>query len=499
MRRLWPRTLRGRLAVLLVGIVGSLLVIGGGIQYWALRSFLLRTTAAALRDAARPSALAYGSAPPPLGTGGQAALDLVRALVSPRTAAAVIGPRGTVLATAEPAGASFPLTAAAAAVGAPPAVPQALWSPAVQVLLSGGQRYLVVATPIGGQGFGPRFPGRLSLRGGTELLLVQPMNEIDGVLRDDLLLLGIGGLIALGLGVAAARWAASGVLRPLEAVVSVADRISAGETTLRLEPSPGTVETDRLRAALDRMLRSLQQALDRERAAVVRSRGFLADASHELRTPLTAIGGLLELWQGGAGVPEGAELRGLGTAVGQAHRAQRLVDAMLSLARLDAGGERAVRACPVELRTWLDQARGDLEQIVPDHPLVINGPTGPLPAAWADPEALNLVMAALLENAGKYGGEGDPIEVALSEDGLGIAVRDHGCGIAERDLPRVFDRFYRGEAPDGRVRPGTGLGLAIVRAMVEAMGGTVEIQSRVGEGTVVRLGLRAAGAGGPNV
>jgi two-component system sensor histidine kinase MprB len=94
----------------------------------------------------------------------------------------------------------------------------------------------------------------------------------------------------------------------------------------------------------------------------------------------------------------------------------------------------------------------------------------------------------LLENAGKWSGEGGTVEVSLA--GGELLVRDHGPGFAEVDRPLVFDRFYRSAA--ARAMPGAGLGLAIVREVAEAHGGTVEAANAVGGGAIVRLSLNGA-------
>ncbi len=104
------------------------------------------------------------------------------------------------------------------------------------------------------------------------------------------------------------------------------------------------------------------------------------------------------------------------------------------------------------------------------------------------PERLERAVWNLLENAGKWSGEGSSVEVSLSEGEL--RVRDHGPGIAPEDRPLVFDRFYR--SPSARSMPGSGLGLAIVREVAEAHGGTVEAEEAPGGGALLRLRLNGA-------
>ena len=106
------------------------------------------------------------------------------------------------------------------------------------------------------------------------------------------------------------------------------------------------------------------------------------------------------------------------------------------------------------------------------------------------PERLDRAVWNLLENAGKWSGEGASVEVTLRDGEL--RVRDHGPGIAPEERPLVFDRFYRSAA--ARAMPGSGLGLAIVREVAEAHGGTVTAEEAPGGGTLMRLSLNGAAA-----
>ena len=228
---------------------------------------------------------------------------------------------------------------------------------------------------------------------------------------------------------------------------------------------------------------------------------FVANASHELKTPLTAIRGYSETLLD-PDLPPELRQRFAETVRANADRLQRIVDDLLDLSRLESGGWRVqpeiVSLADVSRDAWggfRDQAaaRGvELELEVP----------GEWGWALADPAALRQIFSNLFSNALRYTPQGGRIEVRAGPgsqpETVGVEVRDSGSGIPSAHLPRVFERFYRVDAARSREEGGTGLGLAIVKHMVEAHGGRVEAESRLGQGTTIRftLPLPETGDGG---
>jgi len=162
-----------------------------------------------------------------------------------------------------------------------------------------------------------------------------------------------------------------------------------------------------------------------------------------------------------------------------------LISGLLELARGDARTERQPFQFDELVENGVDRARTrfpDVRWRAQLQPTVVEG----------YPERLERAVWNLLENAGKWGGDGTTVEVSLAEGEL--RVRDHGPGIAPQDRPLVFDRFYRSAA--ARSLPGSGLGLAIVREIAEAHGGTVSADEAPGGGALLRLSLN--GAARPN-
>jgi two-component system phosphate regulon sensor histidine kinase PhoR len=221
---------------------------------------------------------------------------------------------------------------------------------------------------------------------------------------------------------------------------------------------------------------------------------FAANVSHELKTPLSVIKACVEtLLDGGM---EDAVHRGsfLQKIAEQADRLHALILDLLSLARIEAGTEvfefAAVEVAPVVaacVERYQDRADAKKQTVAPM-------PDGTATAVWADEEAFGQILDNLVDNAIKYTPSDGRIEIRWKCDGqmVRLEVKDTGIGIPERDLPRVFERFYRVDKARSRELGGTGLGLAIVKHLVQTMHGSVEVASRVGEGTTFTVLLPQA-------
>jgi two-component system sensor histidine kinase KdpD len=198
---------------------------------------------------------------------------------------------------------------------------------------------------------------------------------------------------------------------------------------------------------------------------------LLASLGHDLRTPLTAIRvaatNLQSPWP-----DERARQEQSDVILAEVERLTRLFQNILEMARIDAG------AVPTE-RQWthpsqiIEAARAQIEHTLGRRRVELSMPT-PEMLVRLDPQVTAAAVAHLLENAAQYSPEDAPIEIVatVGDEGLRIAVRDHGPGIAAADLPRLFERFYRGAAAKGRVS-GTGMGLAIARGLLAAEQGQV--------------------------
>jgi two-component system phosphate regulon sensor histidine kinase PhoR len=229
---------------------------------------------------------------------------------------------------------------------------------------------------------------------------------------------------------------------------------------------------------------------------------FVANVSHELKTPLSVITACVETLLDGAVDDPGHRGPFLEQIADQANRLHSLILDLLSLARIESGTEvfsfqpvtvaEAVAAC-LERHRARAEARGQALEAVP--PASSNG-DGDGAVAWADEEAVGQIVDNLVDNAVKYTPVGGRIRVHWRTEGdqVLLEVQDTGIGIPERDLPRIFERFYRVDKARSRELGGTGLGLSIVKHLVQAMHGTVRAASRLGEGTTFQVRLPRAPA-----
>jgi two-component system OmpR family sensor kinase len=299
-------------------------------------------------------------------------------------------------------------------------------------------------------------------------------------------LLFLGGTVAIlvavtAIGVVLARSA----LRPVDQIVARARLIGAANLTERL-PDPGTSDE------LGRLAATLNEMLDRIERSVESQRRFTADASHELRSPLSRLRIELEvaLRRPRTLADYEAVLR---SALEEAERLSRLTEELLMLARLDAGEAVARPDAPVALAPLVEAELNRLKPEADARQITVAVAAPPEVAVQAPADTLGLVIANLLQNAVKFSPPTGRVTVTLRPKGTEavLSVANSGPGIPPEDLPRVFERFYRGTRSRSPDLPGVGLGLAISRAIVDAYGGHIAVEStrRAGTTFTVRLPL----------
>ncbi len=223
-------------------------------------------------------------------------------------------------------------------------------------------------------------------------------------------------------------------------------------------------------------------------------RDFVANVSHELRTPVTSIRSAAETLIDGAAADPAAAHTFIGIIDRNAQRLHALVEDLLDLSRIEARGFRLTFE-PIELGSVFSQVLGLFrERAAAARVALAERPRPELPRVRADRRGLEHVLTNLVDNAVKYGGAGTQVwlGVSVSEQLVTVSVSDDGPGIDERHLQRVFERFYRVDAGRSRDVGGTGLGLSIVKHLVEAMGGSVSVESRPGQGTTFSFTLKRA-------
>jgi signal transduction histidine kinase len=235
----------------------------------------------------------------------------------------------------------------------------------------------------------------------------------------------------------------------------------------------------------------LTQTLDQLRLAFEREKQAAADISHELRTPLAALLTTTEVaLKKPRSVQEYRDVIEDCRASGQ--QMSRLVERLLMLARLDAGVDR-LRARQVDVAVLAEECAALVRPLAAAREVSVqvhhDGPA----EATADPDKLREVLTNLLHNAIQYNKPHGSIDVTVARHNghLAMEVRDTGIGIAPEATAHVFERFYRADPSRQNDGMNSGLGLAIVKGYVELMGGTIAVESAVGEGSTFRVRLPA--------
>ncbi len=298
---------------------------------------------------------------------------------------------------------------------------------------------------------------------------------------DQAILVGILLAVALAVlvGSAAARW----VTHPLVAMADAARKIAGGRYEERVDYHASDEIGDFSRAFND-MAGRLEET-ERVRTEL------LATIAHELRTPLTSIQGYMEGLLDGV-VAEEPQTYDLVRR--EAQRLSRLVDDLQRLSRLEAGAER-FEPRAVEVGPALNGALACVAPQFEQKSLRVSvDPAAPESRVWVDPDKLQQVLLNLLANARQYTPEGGLVRLRAEEAGetVMVSVEDTGVGIPEEDLPHVFERFYRVEKSRSTRGGGAGIGLAIARSIVRQSGGSIQAESRMGEGTTVSFTLPRA-------
>ena len=297
---------------------------------------------------------------------------------------------------------------------------------------------------------------------------------------------------ALVLALAGGWWLVRLGLRPLEDVEATAESIAAGNLDQRVPGADQPTEVGRLARALNVMLERIQAAFaarvaseERAKESQEHLRRFVADASHELRTPIAAVSAYAELFERGAAANETDLPRVIAGIRTETARMDRLVNDLLTLARLDEGVP--MQLAPVELVSLVSDAVRTATAVGPDWPVQFWAAT-PLEVT-GDKDRLRQVVDNLLANVRAHTPSGTATTVRLDQvgDDARIEVRDTGPGMPTEQAERVFERFYRLDPARARTSGGSGLGLSIVAAIVAAHGGTVSANSAPGQGMTVTV------------
>jgi two-component system, OmpR family, sensor histidine kinase BaeS len=289
-------------------------------------------------------------------------------------------------------------------------------------------------------------------------------------------LIWVGAAIVL-VGLAASFALARSITIPLRKLNAATQAIEQGDLNYRVDIRSND-EVEHLASAFNKMTDALEST-NRLR------KQFLADIAHELRTPLAVIQGNLE------GMLEGvvdADKEQLGSLYEETVHLNRLIKDLRDLSLAEAG-QLSLEKQPTDIGQLVTRAVGMVKPLADEKAIKLNCGFDPAPLVDVDPNRINQVVYNLLTNAVRYSDVGGEMAVNTSIERQGptgwvqIAVRDSGQGITAADLPHIFDHFYRADKSRTRRSGGSGIGLAIVKQLVEAHGGKVRVESKLGKGS----------------
>lgn len=283
-----------------------------------------------------------------------------------------------------------------------------------------------------------------------------------------LLVVGVAGA-SMAMGYAFSRF----TLRPVRAIQATANRIRSDNLSERIPVPAGSDE-------LTALVRLLNQMFDRLQASFEQARRFSADASHELKTPLALIRLNAEKLRGRLAADHEATAA-VADILEEISRLNRIIERLLFLAKSESGALQ-IAARKVSVRALLEPFAEDARVLAEDRGVAFEWQARDEGDVRVDPELLRQLLLNLVANAVSVSPPGGTVrlESAREEDGWRFAVMDEGPGIAPEQLPRLFERFVRLEAPgaEGERRAGHGLGLAICRSIAELHGGQITAANR---------------------
>lgn len=348
-----------------------------------------------------------------------------------------------------------------------------------------GERWLVATAPV--FNFDPTIRRSYVT---AWLQAAVPLVEFERPARErwQLFTLGAGTLAAL---FASVGWLSSRQSRALRSTAALAEQIPLDRLAVtRLPEPPDDPEARRLVQACNRLLEKVAEAH-------VAQQRFVADAAHELRTPLTILRGEIQV---ALREPKNHPflIETLRSNLDEAVHLSRLVDSLLTLARADAGQTLVARE-PVAVALVIRGTIAKLETMATERQVRLGfavADDAESATVTGDAVALERIVRNLVENAVKHSPADHVVQVTIeaTTERVQLSVRDQGIGIPSEHLPKLFDRFYRVDAARRRTEGGAGLGLAIVKTLVEALGGTVLVQSEIGMGSTFTVELPRAAA-----
>jgi signal transduction histidine kinase len=295
--------------------------------------------------------------------------------------------------------------------------------------------------------------------------------------QHDLLLATVLLLFAAGMAMVLGYFLSSAITDRIFVLQKAANQLAEGDLEVRVEVS-GRDEVAKLSDDFNRMAAQLQEA-KQQRADLI------AWVSHDLQTPLTSVQAILEALSDGMVEDPDSIQRYLVTAQREIHSLSNLIDDLFQVAKLDAGGLTLDRA-PNSLSDLISDTLESFSHLAKKQDIHLTGQVeSKIDPVNMDAQHIGRVINNLISNALHYTPAGGTVAISAHREGPMIEVRvgDTGDGIPAKDIPYIFESFYRGEKSRSRATGGAGLGLAIARGIIQAHGGEIWVESTIGVGT----------------
>lgn len=275
---------------------------------------------------------------------------------------------------------------------------------------------------------------------------------------------------------------ASSALKPVDAITKAVRKMTAENLTERIQPTGADDEIGRLADTFNDMISRLEVSFNQ----ILQ---FSADVSHELRTPLTILKGGAEVALRRRRSPEEYEELILSN-LEEINRMQRIVEDLLLLSRADMG-EISVKKERLDLNKILGELKHQAEILALDKNLTVELDLKSVIILYGDELRIRQLLLNIISNAEKYSNDGGRVVIKAYEEGdyVFVSVTDTGIGIDEKDIPNIFNRFFRVDKARTGEAGGTGLGLSICKWIAREHGGDILVESEIGKGSTFTVKL----------
>ncbi len=318
------------------------------------------------------------------------------------------------------------------------------------------------------------------VRGPTLVQVGISLSEIENELRSLLVFMVLAGGLLMLFASFGGSFIIRKALKPVKSVVHTAREISADDLSMRIESEGRQDEIGELVDTFNAMISRLE-------GSIKKIRQFSGDASHELRTPLTVIRGEIEvLLRKERSADEYREA--LSTVLEETSFLERIIDDLLFLSRIEAIDKKELEN-PVQLDEILLRTLESREAAAGKKGISLDIQNIDAVAIKGEENLLERMVANIIDNAIRYTPQKGKVEISLADkdDEAILSFLDNGIGIPDEAQPFIFDRFYVVDESRSKETGGLGLGLSIAKHVADTHGATIEVESRIGQGTVFRI------------